>query len=160
MQEPDRIYGLRETRTFRDLLSRLNVRSSDLQGKSIGESVQSSPFRDASDPLLFPFLIMEAKSEKSSNGFDAISVQTAFPILGLLRLQEDLARQVDDGKLDDGPLVWFFANRGDAWRVYGCYVTEETPAGYVRQHCVQYKTIRLPPKSPSTRSHWHWLICI
>ncbi len=108
------------------------VRSSSLPAKSIGELVQSSPFRDESDPLLFPFLILEAKSEKSSSGFDDITIQTAFPILALLKLQRELKTHVNDEELDGGPLVWFFANRGDAWRVYGCYMTEETAVEYVR----------------------------
>jgi hypothetical protein len=81
---------------------------------------------------LFPFLILEAKSEKSSNGFNDIQTQTAFPILALLKLQEDLLAQVPDGDVADGPLIWFFANRGDSWRVYGCCLSGEQPSGYVR----------------------------
>ena len=138
-------------------------RSSNAQGKSIGDSVQSSPFGDASDPLLFPFLVLEAKSDKSPNGFDDISNQTAFPILALLRLQEDLARQVDDEKLDGGPLAWFFASRGDAWRVYGCYVTEENPIRYVRQDSFDIRPIcchgiplmmSLPPMTDNDPGHF------
>ena len=146
-QEPDRVYGLQETKNFKDLFSRPTVRSSNLRGKTIGESVRSSPFKDVSDPLLFPFLILEAKSDKSSNGFDDISIQTAFPTYALLRLQEELARQVNDDKLDGGPLVWFFANRGDAWRVYGCYVTEETPIGYLRQPFLKIRRTNYPQTS-------------
>lgn len=92
--------------------------------------VKSSPFKDSVDPLLFPFLILEAKSETSSNGFDDIQVQTAFPIWSLLKLQEGLHAKVRNIGPETGPLVWFLANRGDAWRVYGCCATEE-PRGYV-----------------------------
>lgn len=73
---------------------------------------------------------MEAKSEKSSNGFHDIQAQTALPILALLKLQEDLFAQATDGHRADRPLIWFFANRGDAWRVYGCCVSDDEPAGY------------------------------
>jgi hypothetical protein len=39
---------------------------------SIGEVVRASPFKEGVEPLFFPFLILEAKSEKNLNGFKDI----------------------------------------------------------------------------------------
>lgn len=124
-KEPDRIYGLQATRNLEDLLSTpLPGPSIGAGGSTVGDMVRSSPFRSGSDPLLFPFLILEAKSESSSSGFDDIQAQTAFPIWALLKLQEDLQSHVEaaDAKCQFHPLVWFLASRGDAWRVYGCHI--------------------------------------
>ncbi|KAK2879385.1 hypothetical protein FQN49_000928 [Arthroderma sp. PD_2] len=50
-------------------------------------------------------------------------VQSAFPIWALLQLQENLLSHKSD-ESSFRPLVWFLANRGDAWRVYGCYLAK------------------------------------
>jgi len=134
-QEPDRIYGLQATRNFEDLLSRSMPRTSTrTDPTTVGDLVRSSPFKAESDPLLFPFLVLEAKSESSSNGFDDIQTQTAFPIWALLKLQEDLQLHMADAESCFDPLVWFLASRGDAWRVYGCHLTRgvnNEPTRYV-----------------------------
>jgi len=131
-QEPDRVYGLQATKNFETLLSSPTIVSSaDGSNSSLGDSIRSCPFKEGIEPLLFPFLILEAKSEKSSCGFDDIQTQTAFPILALLKLQNDLHSQETGTEPGNPPLVWFFANRGDAWRVYGCCVSGREPIGYV-----------------------------
>jgi hypothetical protein len=131
-QEPDRVYGLQATTNFENLFSAPAMGTRGFGNRpNVRDVVRSSPFREGTEPLLFPFLILEAKSEKSSDGFDDIQAQTAFPIWALLKLQEDLRAQVTDVEPETGPLVWFFASRGDAWRVYGCYATEDKPRGYV-----------------------------
>jgi hypothetical protein len=63
-----------------------------------------------------------------------MQIQTAFPIFALLKLQEDLQAQAKPSELGAVPLVWFFANRGDAWRVYGCFVSNSETSKYVRSH--------------------------
>jgi hypothetical protein len=132
-QQPDRVYGLQETKNFDKLLSKSvpGALASDAD-VTLREMVRSSPFKDGVQPLLFPFLILEAKSGKSSSGFYEIQTQTAFPIFALLRLQEDLLARVQDSGVADRPLIWFFANRGDAWRVYGCCLSDSEPTRYVR----------------------------
>ena len=125
-QSPDRVYGLQATKNFDQLLSKTVSGSSN--GTTIGELVRSSPFKEGTEPLLFPFLILEAKSESSPRGFEDMQIQTAFPIYALLKLQEDL-QALATGAL---PLAWFFANRGDAWRVYGCFVSKNENSTYVR----------------------------
>lgn len=130
--EPDRVYGLQATRNFQKLLSEPAVGSS-LDGKphTIGERITTSPFKEEVDPLLFPFLIVEAKSAKSPNSFEDIKTQTAFPIFDLLKIQEHLQVRMTNSGSDSSPLVWFLASRGDAWRVYGCYVSASNPPRYV-----------------------------
>jgi hypothetical protein len=130
--EPDRVYGLQATKNFNQLLSQTassSMGASD--GTTVGERVRSSPFKEGTEPLLFPFLILEAKSESSTSGFGDIQFQTAFPIFALLKLQEDLQAQAKAPELGAIPLVWFFANRGDAWRVYGCFVSNSENSRYV-----------------------------
>lgn len=100
----------------------MTARNSDRP--TLRDAIKFSPFKEGIEPLLFPFLILEAKSEGSAQGFDAIQTQTAFPIWALLRLQEDLHSRATDAELGTSPLVWFFANRGDAWRVFGCYISD------------------------------------
>lgn len=100
-QRPDRVYGLNRTKVFKE-------HAFPRQG------LRHSPFGD--DVVLYPFLIIEAKSEKGCPGFESIETQTAFPIRTLAKLQRDLA-SVCEGSIN--PLVWFLANQGDEWRVYG-----------------------------------------
>lgn len=121
-KKPDRIYGLRATKNFEILLSKPMDFPSTVACNTIGDLVETSPFKYESDPLLFPFLVLEAKSEHSPNGFDDIRVQTSFPILLLLKLQEKLQEKAANQISGPPPLVWFFAYRGDAWRVYTCYI--------------------------------------
>jgi hypothetical protein len=90
---------------------------------TLRQPVRTNPFEDMIEPLLFPFLILEAKSE-SPDGFHDVQSQTALPIRTLLKLQEDLQASVTAAEHGSGPLVWFLSSRGDAWRVYGCYVCD------------------------------------
>jgi hypothetical protein len=123
-KKPDRIYGLRQTTDFETVLLTLR------------QPVRTNPFEDMIEPLLFPFLILEAKSERSPNGFHDVQSQTALPIRTLLKLQEDLQASVTAAEHGSGPLVWFLSSRGDAWRVYGCYVSVEDRAIYVRDSLI------------------------
>ncbi|KAE8373695.1 hypothetical protein BDV26DRAFT_296687 [Aspergillus bertholletiae] len=94
-QAPDRVIGLQCTKNFDNLLS--SPIRSDLANSEddvASDILQVTPFQSQADPLLFPFLLLEAKSETSPSGFDAILVQLAFPIYTLLRLQEDLRSSV------------------------------------------------------------------
>ena len=135
-EHPDRIYGLRETYTFERTLSDLAKPrdDQDILRIPVRQAVRSTPFREDGDPLLYPFLILEAKSGKGQDSFDAIERQTAFPIRTLLKLQEDLAQQCSNHPTwQDGPTVWFLANKGEEWRVSAGFVNPyEKDSGYVR----------------------------
>ncbi|EED23748.1 hypothetical protein TSTA_071450 [Talaromyces stipitatus ATCC 10500] len=118
-QGPDRVFGLQNTQSFDSLLSS-PVRP-DIQKRpddTVSNLLKTTPFKTQADLLLFPFLVLEAKSESSSRGFEAILTQTFFPIRTLLQLQDDLRLYVPEGEEAFEPLVWFLASRGDAWRLY------------------------------------------
>lgn len=66
--------------------------------------------------------MLEAKSEKSADGFTNCETQTAFAIRTLLKLQNDLKEAAgNDSQWETGPLVWFLMNRGEEWRVAAAY---------------------------------------
>lgn len=128
LRKPDRVYGLRETETFEGLLEQ--VAKESLTKDTVRQWIRTSPFKDMARPLLFPFLILEAKSEKSSDGFEQIQCQTALPIKVLLQLQDGLQRKTIQIS-SSGPLLWFLSCRGDTWRVHGCYIRDEEVRSYV-----------------------------
>ena len=123
-QKPDRVYGLRETRNFETILDQIPSSNSQ-SGMTVRDSIRVSPFRDTDigASLIFPFLILEAKSE-NSDGFEQIQCQTAFPIQALLQLQDNLQHKAINVSTPE-PFLWFIACRGDMWRVYGCYIRYE-----------------------------------
>ena len=96
-----RVFGLANTAVFDEYVS-------------AEENGRHSLFADGK--VLYPFLIIEAKSEKGSPGFESIETQTAFPIRSLLQLQEKLGKRTG---IAINPLGFFLANQGDEWRVYG-----------------------------------------
>ncbi|KAL4919236.1 hypothetical protein BDW62DRAFT_179704 [Aspergillus aurantiobrunneus] len=121
-EEPDRVYGLRETESFRKVLDSIDRRdASDGNLKRLRETVEACPFHDESDKLLFPFLILEAKSGKNGD-LAAVEMQSCFSIRRLLKLQYDLhdADGNRPGSID--PLVWFLVCMGERWVVEGCFV--------------------------------------
>jgi hypothetical protein len=74
--------------------------------------------------LLFPFLVMEAKSGMGGSHFDGTENQTLLPIRNALMLQYELQSvEFNRMKVPGGPIAWFLANIGEQWRVYGCYTT-------------------------------------
>lgn len=109
------------------------------EGSNTG--LKTSPFRQHSGQLLFPFLVLEAKSEKGQDNFNAIQRQTVFTIRTLLNMQVDL--QQVTGELSTclrGPLVWSFASKREQWQVAAGYTVEDdvqTPH-YVRQPSSRY----------------------
>lgn len=100
---PDRVLGLGRTPELEHLLAA----SPSIPRTVVGEDTD----------MYFPFLVLEAKSEKNSVGFESIERQTVFPIRAMLDLQRKLEAA---SNVQFDPLVWFLANRGDEWRVYAC----------------------------------------
>jgi FPC/CPF motif-containing protein YcgG len=101
--KPDRVISLERAHDIK----RLMAANDDITPTVIKNDMDSC----------FPFLVIEAKSEKGTVGFDSIERQTAFPIRAMLDIQKRLETA---GSAQMSPLVWFLANRGDEWRVYGC----------------------------------------
>ena len=128
-KQPDRIHGLQRTTNFEKLLQELYAHDEPQRypPRKIEDVVNVSINPDNGGiPLLFPFLILEAKREKDTQNFEQMEIQTAFPIRNALKLQYDLVK-IRGNTMDvpGGPLVWFFASRGEDWRVYGAVVNEE-----------------------------------
>ncbi|KAF4466992.1 hypothetical protein FALBO_6141 [Fusarium albosuccineum] len=123
---PDRVYGLRVTRRLKRLLPKL-------LGRPIGEALKTTPFRAEGEPIVFPFLIIEAKSEKGADSLTDAEVQSAFAIRQLLLIQRELAQAADeDGGWDGGPLVWFLSYKGESWRVSAAYIDHQGTTAYYR----------------------------
>jgi hypothetical protein len=126
MERPDLIYGFVETRRFREALNKLPAESeNEIQYRSFVKS--------ASYPIIFPFLVCEAKSEQSTDSFRDIEDQTMFTIHTLLKIQEELQNESAKHGISPPtcPMVWFFAYRGANWRIYICY-TEKDKKGNSR----------------------------
>lgn len=89
-QLPDRVYGLRQTRNFEEALYSPTNRDSPQVETLVPDEITVSPFSQDGDPLLFPFLILEAKSAKSDDDWHSIRLQTAFPIQRCLDIQDSV----------------------------------------------------------------------
>ena len=91
-------------------------------GQTVEESIRTTPFKPATDRLIFPFLLLEAKSDGAKDRFEDGMVQSAHPIQILLQLQEGLKLNAP-GESRFAPFVWYLASRGDEWRIYATYTT-------------------------------------
>ena len=123
-RKPDRVFGLSRTKSL-DYYSRADS----------AEDLRHSPFQDAD--MLYPFLILEAKSEGRGPGFESIETQTAFPIRTCVKLQEDLRRR-SSGSLN--PLLWFVSYEGDEWRIAACIMHDEKCVSVSRALLLSLKT--------------------
>ena len=115
---PDRVYGLRKTERVLRLLEETLTPSGD----PIGQKVKSTPYNDRLHPLAFPFLILESKSEKSSDSRSDAQSQTAPALITCLEIQAKLADAVggvnpEHASLRQQPLMWFLCHKGEQWYV-------------------------------------------
>ncbi|KAJ3533995.1 hypothetical protein NM208_g7734 [Fusarium decemcellulare] len=121
-ERPDRVYGLRRTKRLDRILCMDDKRLGS-DGKTIEETLPTTPFRDDGEAIILPFLVLEAKSEKGGDSFTDMEVQTAFAIRQILLLQHGLYQAADEHEDEgSGPLVWFLSNKGEQWRVAIGYV--------------------------------------
>ncbi|KAM0342884.1 hypothetical protein ACHAPU_009088 [Fusarium lateritium] len=121
---PDRVYGLRVTERLSRLLQSV---------EDTNEDIKVSPFKSDGDPLVFPFLVIEAKSEKGSDSVSDTQVQTGFAIRELLSIQYQLIQAAgEDMDRVVGPLVWFLSYKGEQWRVSAAYVHDQNDKIYYR----------------------------
>lgn len=130
-KRPDRIHGLRRTKNIDILLQTQFWHDGPLRyEKVVEEVIRPISLQREDEGLLYPFLIMEAKSEKGASSFERIETQTCFPIKQALQLQQKLFKvRGDTMDIPGGPLVWFMANHGEDWRVYSAHIegTEAQP---------------------------------
>ena len=121
---PDRVYGLRRTNRIKRLLTERRTP----EGHRIGEIIRTHPFSDKCEELIYPFLVLEAKSEKSSYSLSDAEAQTACTIVTLLQLQIDLLQKAKNGSIShQDPLVWFLSHKGENWTVAICFVENLKP---------------------------------
>jgi hypothetical protein len=99
---PDAVIGLRKGAKYQEHIASFPVQ------------LTHSPLKGV-DTMIYPFLVVEAKRERTTPGFRSIETQTAFPIRRFLKLQIDLQKH---SQCDLDPLVWFFAYQGEVWRLY------------------------------------------
>lgn len=115
-KRPDRWPGLRATKR----LERILDEAEGPDGGPVGNSIKTSPLKVNCQPLLFPFLVLEAKSEKSSDMCSKIPLQTSFAIRALLNVQRNLTHAtIDNHQSAMKPLVWFLSSKGEIWRLSG-----------------------------------------
>ncbi|CEJ90160.1 hypothetical protein VHEMI05961 [[Torrubiella] hemipterigena] len=109
-ERPDAVYGLQRTRRFEELLRGLpepNARCTIYENNKI----------------IFPFRILEAKSETSKDNFHDINNQTGLAISEMLNLQIELFKLAGRSYGENvGPIVWYIATRGDLWKIHVAYV--------------------------------------
>jgi hypothetical protein len=105
-QEPDAVIGLRFTETLDQLVSSRRSRY--------------SPFKDTH--VVYPFIVIEVKSDESADGFGSIERQSAFAIRTCLKLQQNIKNETSS---QHQCIVWFFAMKGDMCWLYGAI-----PEGY------------------------------
>jgi hypothetical protein len=157
-ESPDRIYGLRQTRNIENLLNDTVKRLHESEGGLDGTQVQEllgQPIQQSGDRQLFPFLVLEAKSGTSGSDWHSNQMQTAFVIRTFLATQNKLrAATGPHSRWQSGPLVWFFSNRGEDWRLCAAYVEQ----GLKRSHTVgttDYVSVSPSPFGPLLE----WNIC-
>ena len=132
-ERPDRGYWLRQTRNIENLLydaAKRHFQETDSQvTKEVQELIElGQPLTQTGDRLLFPFLILEAKSGSAGDSWHSIQMQTAFSIRTLLDTQDRLRKATGTlSKWQSGPLVWFLANKGEDWRISICYIEAAFP---------------------------------
>ena len=109
-RRPDRVLGLKITDS-------LAFFKNEFDSREHGHPPRHGPFRKSG--LVYPFILLESKSEERGPGFEAIQRQSAFPLRECLRLQQKL-QQASGQPLE--PLVWFFSNQADEWRLSAAVV--------------------------------------
>lgn len=124
-RRPDRIIGFRNTRSFDRRLDPIARRLQDGAGTvTIREMVECTVLNHKSGLLLFPFLVIEAKSERGEPN-SACNRQTAFPIWKMLKIQEELQFKSHQTPEYGGSLLWYISYRGAEWSLSGCYTVEK-----------------------------------
>jgi hypothetical protein len=157
-EKPDRVYGLKQTDNFKLLLDSDDKRgATTTPSLSLRETIEVSPFQPEGKPLLYPFLVIEAKSSKGADRAE-VNMQTAFVIRRLLNVQLDLKLATgEETQWESGPLVWFLAWRGEIWDVSAAFVieSEDTSTRYVSLIVLSHKK----KIHTGLRPHSQLLIC-
>ena len=89
-----------------------------------GQPFEYSPFKFATNPPAFPFLVLGANADRSKKSFLDIETPAALSIRKFLKIQRQPELKPQTATEDS--LVWFMGYRGPAWTVYGCHVDVAT----------------------------------
>lgn len=77
--------------------------------------------------------VSDSGSEIRKRVWGSIEKQTTFPVRTLLKLKQELHHQNNNYHWYDSPLVGFSYNKGENWRVYGCFTdVADDISNYVR----------------------------
>jgi hypothetical protein len=122
--KPDAIYGLRQTRHFENLLyGRARIRADNGEEALVRDLLGEQPIAGEGDPMLFPFLVVEAKSGKSADDWHSVKLQSAFAVKTFLETQYNLQKSTGSlSKWVEGPFAWLFMSKGEDWRVCGAFM--------------------------------------
>ncbi|KAL4882514.1 hypothetical protein BJY04DRAFT_227141 [Aspergillus karnatakaensis] len=134
-EQPDRVYGLNETRNFTNLLASTNIRApTESYSRSIRDTIEASPFKGDRKPLLFPFLLLESKSGLVGDTAGA-EMQSVFAVRQLLQVQNELRLMTGaESEWQSGPFVWFLTHHGEKWYIRGSFADDS--AGSLPQYCI------------------------
>lgn len=105
--EPDRVFGINRIGAVEEYTKVLPL-------------VRHSPFRSAPH-ILYPFLVIEAKSGPGAAECSDVDQQTAFPLRTCLMLQEKLRLK--------HPPVWYMQYKGNEWRLAACVLQNDQMVG-------------------------------
>ena len=109
------------------------------------------------DDMIFPFMVTEAKREEG-DPWDYTNFQTVFPIYTMLSVQWRLLsanKAIDkangkandkandnDNPFDFDPLVWYYAFRGQHWKLYLAYLDRRCEVPRVSSFLSTYRDIK------------------
>lgn len=135
LQKPDAIFGLQATRNLENLLYDTKKRKLDSSDdpRQLHELLDPSPLEPSASlrktgvPLLYPFVVVEAKKGTSDCDWHSINMQTAFPIRAFLLAQGRLRKAIGVySERQFEPLLWYFAYKGEDWRLSVAYMKQPT----------------------------------
>lgn len=138
-RQPDRVFGLRNTEYFSRLLAAC----------AGDEPIEYSTLCKTT-PLIFPFLLLESKSE-GGGGFPGVYEQSAQPLQSFLQLQDKLQARAGVPNELNKSLVWFLAHRGRDWQVLAAYTNYDSEEGSA-------ESVRCPRCFISAGSNLHQVI--
>lgn len=118
----DRIYGLQLGTAFE------RVQEGVDEEHPIRALLHEQPVRaDSGMKLLFPYLLIEAKSDDAGYGWDQILFECAVATYICLEAQQRVRSTASNAGVSgwkSGPLLWLFTNRGADWRMYAAYLKD------------------------------------
>ena len=121
---PDKVFSLRMTGTLHWLLKHKDKRE-EYSGQTVEEALSPTLFPQNWSPMVFPFLLVESKTDSSTDSFQAIHQQLALLANESLLIQDRLRKAASSTKWIAGPLVWCLSHKGPWWQLSAGYNTDK-----------------------------------